>query len=439
MTYNVKFTNLNKPPIEVAEDSVNNSSTDISLPGRERLDYGTDMNATLLHILENFACYEDPLSPNYPDLSSVSMVGGTTKRLLQTPVRGQLWFNKTTNKMLSWNGDNWNQLAVQDDLAVNWGTVAHGSQLPLPSGFTYSECVWIVSPAFHSGAFDYMLCHTDDISTVNMTYGQSGGGEVYGNANFTIVGIRGNINQGYVIGVPVPSPSVTPAVAVTPTPAPSPSITPTITVTPTPDVTPTPAPGTTLTPTPTITPTVTATVTPTPSPAILVGGAIGEFGDLDSETFNVTGNPSIGFVINGLTAITALEQENTRLTVRLENQFFNTASDFWIDYGTILGDEPAFFGTDYWVWIACTPPSSTKFTSTTNNFNQWINIGADSTFFGGYTKTLVSPTAGAGTISRAFFSGAVYIKNSATMPVGNHTVGQFVGTFMVAVNAGEPL
>ena len=56
--YSVKFTNKNKTPIEVAETAIRNDAADITLFGRKKLEYGRDMNANFLHILENFAVQE---------------------------------------------------------------------------------------------------------------------------------------------------------------------------------------------------------------------------------------------------------------------------------------------------------------------------------------------------------------------------------------------
>ena len=53
----------------VADSDINNSATDISIFGRTKLEYGRDMNANLLHILENCACPENLSVPGTPDLT----------------------------------------------------------------------------------------------------------------------------------------------------------------------------------------------------------------------------------------------------------------------------------------------------------------------------------------------------------------------------------
>lgn len=263
--YNVKFTNKNKAPITISESNVNNSSTDISLFGRKRLEYGRDMNANFLHILENFACEENPLLPGNPDLTKTSFIADTTKRLLSTPVEGQLWYNVTQESLYVFNGGSWVALGMVGDIAANWGVIAHGSQLPRPVNqhgyiFEYSECSWIVSPFVFDSTFTYMQCLTDEEANVTMFYNPEGSGTpTYGCANYLIVGIKGNVN----LGTQLPIPSATPAPSSTPTPTPTRTTTPV--VSPTPSVTPTPGVSPTPTPTATLTATPAPSQTPTPS------------------------------------------------------------------------------------------------------------------------------------------------------------------------------
>ena len=311
MSYNVKFTDKNKLPIEIAEDAIN-IDNDVTLFGRKKLEYGEDLNANLLHILENFASQEDSENPGNPDTTATSTIADTAKKLLTTPVQGQLWWNKTQNCMFSWDGTEWVAMSMKGDIAVNWGTLCDGEQIPKPvsaSGyiFDYSECVWIVSPKFTSGNFEYVLCYTDENAVVTMQYGIEGGATRQGVASFMIVGLKGNFNLGSIVPItppepeptPSPTPTVTPTrtstpavVPVSPNPTSTPDVTTTVTPTPTPTQgvtvtptrtftptrTPTPTQGVTATPTltptrtPTNTPPVTPTLTPTPSNVPLTAG-----------------------------------------------------------------------------------------------------------------------------------------------------------------------
>jgi hypothetical protein len=209
MTYHVKFTDKNKVPIGVTDNDINIDNTDITLLGRTKLDYGQDLNANLLHILENFACEEDITNIGNPDLSKTSTLADTSKKLLSTPIEGQMWWNKTQRAMFLWDGNRWNPIAMQGDLAVNWGIVCDGEQIPRPQSdngyiFDYSECVWIISPIAVEFPFEYIVCYTDAGANVTMKYGLSNSTVVDAPASFMIVGIRGNINLGHNLPVPPP-------------------------------------------------------------------------------------------------------------------------------------------------------------------------------------------------------------------------------------------
>jgi hypothetical protein len=250
MSYNIKFTDSNKAPITVAESDINVTDTDIALFGRKKLEYGQDMNSTLLHILENFACPESSAVPGTPDLTATSTIGSTVKVLLKSPIIGQLWFNKTQSTIFKWNGTTWMPLAMKGDIGINWGTVCDGEQVPLPTSangyvFNRNECTWIVSPTTTSGTFEYIHCSTDVYGTVTMRYGLGGENYRIGIASYMIVGLRGNVNLGTANEIVPPGP--------TPTPSITPTLTPTRTVT------------ATVTPTVTVTPTLTPTITPTPT------------------------------------------------------------------------------------------------------------------------------------------------------------------------------
>lgn len=273
--YQIKYTDNRKTPITVVETSIDNASVDISLFGRKKLEYGRDMNANFLHILENFACHESPLSPGNPDTSKTSFIGETTRRLLDDPTEGQLWFNETQETLFVYDGAIWLALGMLGDIAANWGVIAHGEFIPRPVNqngyqFRYDECSWIVSPFAILSSFTYMQCLTDSDAQVTMTYTPEGGTSVTGCANYLIVGIKDNVNLGQLVPVPSATPAPTPTTTPTTTPAASSAgVTPTPTLTKTPPVTPTisitPTPGVTATGTPGPTPTPTATRTKTPA------------------------------------------------------------------------------------------------------------------------------------------------------------------------------
>ena len=277
--YDLNYTNSNKPAIQVDSETERSDVLDVNLFGRAFLEYGEQLNESLLRILENFAAYEDPGNPGNPDLSQ------TTNMVLKNPTEGQLWYNKNNRTFYSWNLDlnKWEPLSFRNDVAANWGILLDGNQIPRPVNlvnnyeFEYSECIWAVAPVQSIGETDYFVCTTDTdaniISKVRFV------GSVYSTpryAHYIIIGIRGNVNNGTVSCVYGPEPTQTPTV--TPTVTPTPSVTRTVTPTPTSSgVAPSPTPTSTVTPTPTRTvtptPTPTRTVTPTPLPTNTPGGS----------------------------------------------------------------------------------------------------------------------------------------------------------------------
>jgi hypothetical protein len=238
-TYVVNFTDVSTSPISVEEQSVDKTSTDVSLFGYIRLRFGDELQENLLHLLENYACVEDPLNPGNPDTSRA------INNLLEAPVRGQFWYNTTAELLNSWVGDRWLPLQTIDDVAANWGSIGDGQQLPRPVSqttgyvFEYDECIWSVAPSVYESYFTSMDCRADQVdSTVTMEYDTLGSGTHPGTVNYLIIGIRGNKNLG---SSPVIPPDVTPTV--TPTINITPTVTPTGTPVSTPTPTTTPAPS----------------------------------------------------------------------------------------------------------------------------------------------------------------------------------------------------
>lgn len=284
--YNVNYTDKNKNPIDINDGQTDNTSS-VTLYGRKTLSYGQGLQEDLLHILENFASYEDANNPGNPDKSKA--ITGVFDNLIE----GQAWFNKTNNSFYYYNGSEWVRVSNQDEYAVNWGVISDGEQLPKPISFDtglsfdYSNCVWIVSPNSFPERIDYMVCDTDSIATVNFKYRIYGTNSIVGGfANYIIIGITGNQNGTTptvsIALSPTPTPTPTSSVGTSPTPTPtvtrsitpSPTSTPVAsstpaaspTSTPAPTRTPTPTPTRSHTPNPTPSSTPVASVTPTPSP-----------------------------------------------------------------------------------------------------------------------------------------------------------------------------
>lgn len=255
--YNIKYTDNTLNPIVVNKQTLIQDELDITLLGQGRKEYGEVFDENILHILENFACQEDPNNPGNPYLDN------TTSNLLQQPTKGQLWYNSTQLRLYTYNGSVWIAKSTSSDIAGNSGIIADGMQLPRPVSpitgyqFKYSECSWVVSPFNFPSEVDYMVCYTDSTSLTTSQYRLASASDITsGYAFYQIIGIKNNTDIGGsdVVVPPLPSSTPIPSISPTPTPAAGSTPTPTITITPTPSVTPSVTLSPTATPAPSSTP-----------------------------------------------------------------------------------------------------------------------------------------------------------------------------------------
>ena len=250
-TYVIQYTDSSKGTISIPRKGFITDEVDITLVGKDRVEYGQEFDENMLHLLERFSCPEViGSSPVVPDTSY------TEETILENPIEGQIWFNSTKERPFVYDGTKWKPFALNDDVGGNRGVIFSGMSLPKPVSpitgieFDYPECSWNVSPFNLPGEVDFMECYTDSNAVVNMRYRLTGGSTIYdGYANYQIIGIRDNSNQGDSSPV-LPSGTQLP----TPTPTPTPSVTSSVPLTPTvtPTVTPTPNPTPTVTPTPAV-------------------------------------------------------------------------------------------------------------------------------------------------------------------------------------------
>jgi hypothetical protein len=211
-TYVVNHTDSSKQPILIQEESTD-TSTDLVLFGRTRLQYGADMNQNMLSLLERFACPESTVTPGTPNFTR-------SDGKLSSPVEGQLWYNSTQKVPFVWNGTSWVSLLSKGSIASNWGIIFDGQRIPQPVGedgyvFQYSECVSIVGPFTMDGEiinYDIEVNQSTGIITAQMNSGQSLV------ASYLIIGIRNNTNAG--TNFPVVTPTVTPTISLTPSTTP---------------------------------------------------------------------------------------------------------------------------------------------------------------------------------------------------------------------------
>lgn len=205
LSYTIRRTekdNPDKPDIVIDKGDIN-QDTAITILGKRRREYGEKFNENILHLLENFSCPasnpNDQIFEQVPDTSATN-----NPTAFESPLEGQLWNNKSINRIYYWGQINsqyrWVPLGQINDIAGNSGQLQDGEALPKPvsqiSGedFNYDECSWNVSPAFYPDDIDYMVCRTtedgNDIK-LEMKYRLPGSSEmISGIANYQIIGVK---------------------------------------------------------------------------------------------------------------------------------------------------------------------------------------------------------------------------------------------------------
>lgn len=84
MIYNVNYTDPTKPPIQIPE-AILNQTTSLNIPGKNFTRYGEIIGENFLRLLENFSYDVAP----------------------ENPVEGQLWYNTTDENLLMYDGTEW--------------------------------------------------------------------------------------------------------------------------------------------------------------------------------------------------------------------------------------------------------------------------------------------------------------------------------------------
>lgn len=141
MAYQINFTDsVNKGFLQVNDNTVN-TETSLSLPGRNKSDYGAIVNEDLLHLLENFANNNPPSNPVEGQLWYDTTVGvdqlkvydgtqwvsaSSIKKANTRPEAvesnlGDLWVDTTNQQLFLYNGNDWTLVGPEFSLGANTG------------------------------------------------------------------------------------------------------------------------------------------------------------------------------------------------------------------------------------------------------------------------------------------------------------------------------
>lgn len=186
--------------IPISKSALDQTTLDITLVGKTRLEYGEVFNANLLHLVEHFSCPADALNLDSPDLDE------TYQNLLYNPVIGQLWYNNTKKRLYMCTERRvltpiaaepvWLPISSMGDVAGNSGVMFNGEVLPLPFGadgyeYTQEECVWLVSPLFTESVNTIigMDVTTNENRVITAQY-ITASGTVAGSVSYFIFGVK---------------------------------------------------------------------------------------------------------------------------------------------------------------------------------------------------------------------------------------------------------
>ena len=193
-TYRVKKSQYspNDPAtyIDIDTGGSNTTATDLTLVGRTR-EYGEVYDENILHLLENFA------SPEVADTLSQSIFHAVPEVLIN-PIDGQTWFNNSRKLNYTYFRGRWLPQAYVGHAAANWGTVVNGTALPRPVGsdgyvFPYSECAWVIAPAYIPAEHRGMTCTVNATTgVVTANYWNNSGVVTPFEVFYHIIGVRSN-------------------------------------------------------------------------------------------------------------------------------------------------------------------------------------------------------------------------------------------------------
>jgi len=126
MAYSINFTDPNRAPITV-EDGTTDTSTSLSIPGRNTANYGTVIGQNFIQLLENFSNSSEPTSPVQGQLWYDTSVGVSTLKIydgttwvnaggikkgdiepdVTSAIAGDLWSDTDNNQLYLFTGTGW--------------------------------------------------------------------------------------------------------------------------------------------------------------------------------------------------------------------------------------------------------------------------------------------------------------------------------------------
>ena len=164
MVYKVTFTetaNPAKPPINVNDQTIENTSTSLSFVGKNYAGYAPVIAENFLHLLENFSKITSPSNPvqgqlwynNTPGVNLLNVYDGTTwvpagavskkGTRPETPIAGDLWVDTTNQQLFVYSGSGWLLVGPQFSAGQKTGptveTITDTNNVARPVVVTYSN------------------------------------------------------------------------------------------------------------------------------------------------------------------------------------------------------------------------------------------------------------------------------------------------------------